>query len=368
MAPDFSPNVSRLFLTINLIVARPVIESCLWIIAMTIAGKSEPAVLQTAISPSQDDGRGRNADTPSEIPTKGLRDVFWRVYSEVMADRVTLIAAGATYYIVLAIFPGMGVLVSVYGLLTDPSDLTTQMIFLRDVLPPGAYDLLLPQLEALARKGRSELTFAFGGSLLIAFWSATSGAKALFDAINVAYGETEKRSIVRLNLMAFGFTLAAIGAMVVIIAVIGVVPAILKVLYLDRWTETLARVGRWPLILLLTGSATLAVYRYGPSREEAKLRWLTWGAAFSTLAWAATTIAFSAYLINFANYNATYGTLGALVAFMVWIWLSIVILIVGAELNAELEHQTRRDSTTGRPLPMGHRGAVMADTLGKPAE
>ena len=332
---------------------------------MAIVPKGETLSLSPASEDARNDSHGRNADTPSDIPARGLKDVLWRVYSEVLADRVTLIAAGATYYIVLALFPGMGVLVSVYGLMTDPSDLAKQMIFLGDVLPPGAYDLLLPQLEALAHKGRSELSLAFLASLLIAFWSATSGVKALFDAMNVAYGEVEKRSFLRVSLLAFAFTLAAIATLVVLIALVGVVPAVLKALYLDQWAEVLARLARWPFILLITGSATIVIYRYGPSREKAKFRWLTWGAAFSTVAWAITTTGFSVYLLNFANYNATYGTLGALIAFMIWIWLSIVILIIGAELNAELEHQTTRDSTTGPPRPMGERGAEMADTLGE---
>jgi len=332
---------------------------------MTMVPKVEGLSVSSSTPDPGDDDRGRNARSPSEIPALGLRDVLWRVYSEVLADRVALIAAGATYYIVLAIFPGMGVLVSIYGLLTDPSDLAKQMVFLSDFLPPGAYDLLLPQLEALAHKGRSELSLAFLASFLIAFWSATSGVKALFDAMNVAYGEVEKRSFVHVTLLAFAFTLAAIAALVVLVALVGVVPAILKTFYLDEWAEILARVARWPVILLMTGTATVVIYRYGPSREKAKFRWLSWGAAFSTIAWAIATTGFSIYLLNFANYNATYGTLGALIAFMIWIWLSIVILIVGAELNAELEHQTKCDSTTGPPLPMGERGAEMADTLGK---
>lgn len=336
---------------------------------MSIVPKAETlSVSSGELEEAADDGRGRHAKSPSEIPVRGLRDVLWRVYTEVLADRVTLIAAGATYYIVLAIFPGMGVLVSIYGLLTDPTDLAKQMIFIGDVLPPGAYDLLIPQLEALAHKGRSELSLAFLASLMIALWSATSGIKALFDAMNVAYGEIEKRSFVHLSLLAFSFTLAAIVTLVVLVTLVGVVPEILKALYLDDWAETLARVARWPVILMITGTATIIIYRYGPSREKAKLRWLTWGAAFSTVAWAMTTTVFSVYLLNFANYNATYGTLGALVAFMIWIWLSIVILIVGAELNAELEHQTKCDSTTGPPLPMGERGAEMADTLGAAAD
>lgn len=308
---------------------------------------------------------GRFAESPSQIPARGLRDVLWRVYEEATTDRVTLIAAGATYYIVLAIFPGMGVLVSIYGLLSDPSDIAKQMIFVGDILPPGTFDILVPQLEALAHRGPSELSLAFGTSLVVALWSATSGVKALFEAMNVAYGESEKRGFIKLNLLAFAFTLGAVAALVMLITIIGIVPAVLKVLYLDQWAEILARIGRWPFVLLITGGATMLIYRYGPSREAAKLRWLTWGTAFSTVAWALTTTAFSIYLLNFASYNATYGTLGALIAFMVWVWLSIAILIVGAELNAELEHQTRCDSTTGPPRPMGERGAVMADTLGQ---
>ncbi|UVC12373.1 YihY/virulence factor BrkB family protein (plasmid) [Rhizobium sp. TH2] len=324
-------------------------------------------MLEKANTKPEEDPHGRLAERPSEIPALGLWDVIVRVYSEVVADRVTLIAAGATYFIVLALFPGMGVLVSIYGFMSDPSDIGEQMGFVSSFLPPGAFDLLLPQLQALSSKGRSELSFAFGLSLLLAFWSATSGVKALFDAMNIAYAEVEKRSLVRLNLMAFGFTLGAIIVLVLLLAIIGVIPLILKALYLDQWAELLARVARWPFVLLLSGCATMVIYRYGPSRENAKLRWITWGAAFSTLTWAVTTVAFSVYLLNFANYNATYGTLGALVAFMIWIWLSIVILIVGAELNAELEHQTKCDSTTGPPRPMGERGAVMADTLGEEA-
>lgn len=203
---------------------------------------------------------------------------------------------------------------------------------------------------------------------MVAFWSATSGVKALFEAMNVAYGEHEERSFLHLNALAIVFTLGAIATLVLLVTIIGVVPAILKALYLDQWTELLAKIARWPFVLVLTGCATTIIYRFGPSREDAKLRWLTWGTALSTIVWAMATGAFSIYLLNFANYNATYGTLGAMIAFMIWIWLSIVILIVGAEFNAELEHQTKCDSTTGPPLPMGERGAVMADTLGKIAQ
>lgn len=274
-------------------------------------------------------------------------------------------AAGVTYYLVLAIFPGLAVLVSVYGLAFDPTDIVNQLAFVRDLLPAGGYDLLRPQLEVLAAKGRSELSLTFSLSLLITLWSATQGVKAMFEAMNIAYQETEKRSFVVVNLQAIAFTLAALSCLIVLIGIVGILPAMAALFYPGQGAEFLSKALRWPLLLAISATATMVVYRYGPSREPAKLRWLTWGAAFSTCVWVLTTTAFSLYLLNFADYNATYGTLGALIGLMIWIWISILILIVGAEINAELEHQTRRDSTTGAPKPMGERGAVVADTLGR---
>lgn len=315
--------------------------------------------------PSQKEtDRGRSAEAPSDIPMKGMQDVFWRIVECLQNDRVTLVAAGVTYYLVLAIFPGLAVLVSLYGLVFDPSDIVNQLAFVRDLLPAGGYELLRPQLEVLAAKGKSELSLAFAFSLLITLWSATNGVKALFEAMNVAYQEAEKRSFVKINMLAISFTIAGLIAMIFLIVVIGVLPAVISFLYPNDGADVFAQGMRWPLLLMLTTGATMVIYRYGPSREPARLRWLTWGAGFSTCIWVLMTLAFSVYLLNFADYDATYGTLGALIGLMVWIWLSIVILIVGAELNAELEHQTRRDSTTGAPKPMGERGAVVADTLG----
>lgn len=310
-------------------------------------------------------GRGRHASGPGQIPLPGWKDVLWRTASEVIEDRVTLIAAGVTYYLLLASFPALGVLVSLYGFVSDPADIGKQIGFLSMVLPPGALDLVLGQLSTLSAQKASTLSIAFVASFAIALWSANSGVKALFDAMNVAYGEEEKRSFVQLNLLSLGFTLATLLLAVVLIAAIGVVPAVLALFRLDSAAEMLAAAARWPLVLIMVWAATIVIYRYGPSRENAKLRWLSWGAAVSAVAWMGASIGFSFYLQNFGHYNITYGTLGALIGFMVWTWLSVVILIVGAELDAELEHQTICDSTTGPPRPIGDRGAVMADTVGK---
>ncbi|WEX73917.1 YihY/virulence factor BrkB family protein [Sinorhizobium numidicum] len=310
-------------------------------------------------------GRGRDAATPGDIPAKGMRDVFWRVMTEIAAERVLLIAAGVSFYLLLALFPALGALVSLYGFIADPSDIGAHMGVLEELLPPGSYGLIMDQLQALTTQKTSTLSIGFFGGLLISLWSAANGIASLFDAMNVAYGETEKRGIVYRTVLCLAFTVAALLFAVALIVAIGIIPTVLAYLWLDRWVEIMTRAARWPAILLLVTIGTILIYRFGPSRERAKLRWLNWGAVFSTLLWLAASWLFSFYLENFANYNATYGALGALVGLMMWVWISVVILIVGALLNAELEHQTAVDSTTGEPLPMGERGAYVADTLGK---
>ncbi|CDZ40719.1 YihY/virulence factor BrkB family protein [Neorhizobium galegae] len=315
--------------------------------------------------PASEKNRGREADSPDEIPARGLKDVFWRVYAGVTQDRISLIAAGVTYYLLLALFPAASALVSLYGFVSDPVSIVDRIAFLSSVMPADALNIFLDQLRALTTERNTTLSIALIGGLALALWSANNGMKALFEAMNVAYGEQEKRSIVRLNLISLLFTLGALLLAIVILFAMGVVPAVLRYLWLDRWTEIIIRIARWPVMMLFVTGGIMMLYRFGPSREPAKLKWLTWGAAFSTVAWLSASIAVSFYLGNIADYNATYGTLGALIGFMVWTWISVIIVIVGAEINAELEHQTARDSTTGRPKPLGARGAYMADTVGE---
>lgn len=319
-------------------------------------------------APTLERDRGREAESPSEIPARGLKDVVWRLYSALTEDRITLIAAGVTYYLLLALFPAMSALVSIYGFVSDPAAIVDRIAFLSSIMPADALNIFLNQVRALTTERSATLSIGLVGGLALALWSANNGMKALFEAMNVAYGENEKRNIVKLNLISLLFTLGALVLAIVILFSMGVVPAVLKYLWLDRFTEIIIRVVRWPVMMLFVACGIMMLYRFGPSREPAKLRWLTWGAAFSTIAWLAASIAVSYYLGNIADYNATYGTLGALIGFMVWTWISVIIVIVGAEINAELEHQTARDSTTGRPRPMGRRGAYMADTLGKASD
>lgn len=313
------------------------------------------------------DPKGRNADSPGEIPAPGLRDVVWRLYDSLASDRILLIAAGVTFYLLLSIFPAISVFVSLYGLIADPVSIIDRLSFFGSAMPEQAFELILGQLRSLTSAPPSSLSLTLLGSLAIALWSANAGMKALFEAMNVAYGETEKRGLVRLNLTSLCFTFAGLVLVVLIITLAGVVPALLDYLWLGRWTELIIRLARWPILLVLIGMAIMALYRLGPSREPAKLRWLSWGAVFSTIAWLAAALTITFYLGHIADYNATYGALGASIGFMVWVWVSVIIVILGAELNAELEHQTARDSTTGPPVAMGDRGAYMADTVGEEA-
>ncbi|MBB3657908.1 membrane protein [Rhizobium sp. BK650] len=317
---------------------------------------------------TEGDSHGRQASVPEAIPKRGLRDVFWRVVHEVSDDRVTLVAAGVTFYLLLAMFPALAALVSLYGLFADPLTMAEHLGKLAVVLPPGAFDLVSEQIHSLAERRDSALGLAFFIGLAVALWSTHSGTLALFDVMNVAYEEREKRSLIRLNLIALCFTVCAIVAAILIIGLVAVMPMVLSLIWLDRFQEQVALLVRWPLIVAVVIVAVMAIYRFGPSREPARLRWMTWGAVMTALAWFLMSLGFSAYLDHFANYNATYGTLGALIGFLVWTWLSVTIMIVGAELNAELEHQTAKDTTTGKPMPMGTRGAYVADTLGETAD
>lgn len=315
-----------------------------------------------------DAARGRNADSPSQMTWRGWRDVFWRVWKEADEDRLLLIAAGATYYLLLALFPALAAFVSLYGFFANPMTIANHLSYLAGLLPEDGIDIIREQLDTLAAKSDRTLSLGFLVAFAIAFWSANSGIKALFEAMNIVYDEREKRSFLALNLIAVLFTFGAMVVGFVLITAIGIVPAALALLNLGDQADLVIRLARWPLIVLLLAVGISLIYRYGPSRERAKWRWVTWGGALATIAWLVVSIGFSFYLENFAQYNVTYGSLGAVVGFMIWTWLSVLVLLVGGELNSEMEHQTAVDSTTGPPEPMGQRGAVMADTLGEPAD
>ncbi len=308
--------------------------------------------------------RGRFADSPSEIPARGWKDIIVRIYKEIGDDRVVPLAAGVTYYALLAIFPAIAALVSIFGLFADTAVISEQLRGLSSFIPAGAIEVIEEQLRRLASQGEQALGLTFVTGLLLSLWSSNAGMKALFDSLNIVYDEIEKRSFIRLNAISLAFTFGAIVFIMLALFAVVVLPVALKFVGLERQTEFLLTVLRWPAIFVVVAFAVALIYRHGPSREKAKWRWLTWGSVVASLLWIGVSMLFSWYATNFGNYNETYGSLGAVVGFMVWIWLSTITVLLGAELDAEMEHQTAKDTTEGPPKPLGARGATMADTIG----
>ncbi len=309
--------------------------------------------------------RGRFATTPSEISTRGWKDILLRVYENIFEHRVMAIAAGVTFYALLAIFPAIAALVSIYGLFADPATISSQLDVIADFVPSGAVDIMREELSRLTTQGKAVLGVGFVVGLAISLWSANSGINALFDALNIVYSEKEKRSFIKLYALTLGFTTGAIAFLLIALAAVVGIPIVLNYIGLAGSTDLLVRMLRWPILFVCITVALVCIYRLGPSRTTAQWRWITWGSVIAGILWIAASLLFSWYAANFGSFNKTYGSLGAAIGFMTWIWISTIIVLIGAEIGAEMEHQTAHDTTTGRPKPIGRRGAVMADTLGE---
>ncbi len=294
-----------------------------------------------AAAPSAD--RGRYADTPGEIPAVGWWDITKRVASGIMEDRIFLIAAGVTFYGLLAIFPATAATVSLYGLFADAKTINDHIALLSGFLPQGALEVVGDQVKRIASHGQGTLGFAFAGTLLVSLWGANGGTKAVMDALNIIYREPEKRSFIGLNVQSLLLTLASLVLVLVAMAGIVVVPLLLSYLGLSGRIGGLAlSLLRWPLLYVGLLVALACLYRYGPSRAQPRWRWVTWGSGISGAVWIIGSFALSWYVANFGSYNATYGSLGALIGFLIWMWLSTIVVLIGAKINAEIEAQTAK--------------------------
>ena len=309
--------------------------------------------------------RGREARRPGEIPRKGWKDVLWRVKNQVKEDKLSIIAAGVAFYGLLAIFPALIALVSIYGLAFDPRQVEEQFSAMARVLPPDAANVILGQLHDLTSRDTAALGVAAIGGLLLALWSASSGMRTLMEALNVAYDEEERRGFLRFYGTALVLTLGAIfGALFAIVIVVGL-PLVLRFLGLDETFKWLIAGAVWPVLIVTVMVGLSIVYRYGPCRRNARWRWVTPGSIAATVLWIIGSLLFSLYVTRFGSYNETYGSVGAIVILLMWFLLSSYAVLIGAELNSELERQTRKDTTEGREKPLGARGAYAADTVGE---
>ncbi len=310
------------------------------------------------------DKRGRAAEAPQEIPKLGWRDVLLRSWSALASQHLSLIAAGVAFYSLSALFPGIAALIALWSLIFDPAEIGRQIAAVGGLLPGDAAAIITDQAYKVAgENGALTLAAVFG--LLIALYSSGAAVRALIEGLNIVYMETEKRGFVRLYLTSFAMTIGFIIMLLLALAVIAGIPAALAWVGLDSLSEGLINILRWPLLFVVAAMGLAALYRHAPSRDRAQWRWVSPGTLLATTLWVIGSIGFSQYVTHLGSYNETYGSLGAVIILLMWLWLSAFIVLLGAQINAESEHQTAKDTTRGPPRPMGQRGAYVADTIGE---
>jgi membrane protein len=309
----------------------------------------------------RNDPYGRGATRPYHIPLKGWWQVARRVLSEASRDNLSVVSAGCAFYALFAIFPALSALISLYGLMIDPAMIENQLGMLSSVLPAEAYNIVIDQVRILAAASNRTLGWSFGVSLALAIWSVMSLTQAIFAALNIAYEEEERRSFLRFYLSAFFFALVGIiGGVLVLLAFVYIPLLFAYAGYLEGYEEIIA-IARWPLMALFVLVLLAALYRYGPCRPSPKWSWVSVGSLFATALWLLASAGFSYYVAHFARYDKVYGSLGAVIVLLFWLYLTFYIVLLGAEINAELELQTAQDTTSGKPRPSGTRGAFVAD-------
>ncbi len=304
---------------------------------------------------------GRRAESPADIPFRGWRQVIARTWREVSSDRVSLVAAGCAFWATLALFPAISTLISLYGIAFDPLTVEPQLQVVRGFLPPAAFALIADRVHTLVLHPTTSLGLTALLTAAITLWSAATGVKSLISALNMAYEEREKRSLLQFQLVGLAMTACAIIGAGLGLVLLVFLPVAIEFVGLSAYTKTLVKVGSLVLLVLFVAMALALLYRYGPCRRAARWRWVTPGSLLATILWLLASVLFSFYVGHVASYDATYGPLGAVAGVMVWFWVSVYVVLLGAELNAELELQTSSDTTGGPPKPIGARGAYVAD-------
>lgn len=306
--------------------------------------------------------RGRIAAKPTDIPSKGWKDIAFRLKDE---DRVGLIATGVAFYGLLALFPAITAVLALGGLFVEPSQIIEQMSGLAGIVPAAAIDIIEMQATAVAGSGEGGLGLAAILGIGLALYSASKGMGSLMEGMNVAYDEEEERGFIRLKLETLGLTIGLITGVVLAISAMTMLPIMLKVLSFGFLNEVLGTIAVIMVLLALSVLGLGVLYRYGPSRDPAEIKWITPGATIACVLWLISSAGFAFYVANFGSYNESFGALGGVIVLLMWLWISAYVIMLGAELNAEMEAQTRHDTTVGRDQPMGQRDAEKADKLGE---
>lgn len=306
---------------------------------------------------------GADADKPSEIPARGWLQIVKRAWQESKVDNISLLAAGVAFFGFLALFPALVAALTIYGLLVTPEKASAQVDEYASALPTEARQVLADQLRSITENSDRSLGIGLVVAVLLALWSASGGVGNLMKAINVAYDEQDKRGFVKQKALALLLTVGAVLFMLVTLGLVAVVPVVLDQLSLGGVGRVIAQAVRWAALVLAVIIALALLYRVAPDRDAPRFRWVSLGAVVAAALWALGSAGFSFYVSNFGNYNKTYGAVAGVAVLMLWLYLTCYIVLLGAEINAESEQQTARDSTKGPERPLGQRGAVKADSL-----
>jgi membrane protein len=319
-------------------------------------------------SPTPQELPGITAEKPTDIPLRGWKQIVKRAWAENKADNMPIIAGGVAFFGFLSIFPALIAAISLYGLVASEETVARQIEELSAQLPESAATLIGDQLQEIVANSGGALTVGLVVSILIALWSASGGVNNMVQAINIAYDEVETRGFVKLRGLSLAVTVGAIVFVLVTFSLLAVVPAVLEALPLGVVGTVLAHVVRWVVLLGVMAGSLAVLYRIAPDRDSPRLRWVSLGSVVVTVIWALVSLGFSLYVDNFGSYDKTYGAIAGVIVLMLWLYLTCYLVLLGAEINAEAEHQTARDTTEGHPQPMGERDATVADTLPEPPE
>jgi membrane protein len=315
------------------------------------------------MSNSSVDNKGHEAEKPKEIPKKGWKDIATRVKDQIEYDHVQVLSAGIAFYFFLALFPTIAAAISIYGLVMEPAQVEQQMSQLANILPSQAHEMISGILKDNAGKAKQTLGWSLAISILFSLWSANKGTKAVFEGVNIAYDEIDERSFFKKNAITLLFTLGGIIIGFICITLVVGFPAFIKNIGLPSTVQTIIQLLRWPLMAIIIIFPLAAIYKVAPDRDNPQFKWTSWGAVIATLFWLAGSLLFSLYVNKFGSFDKTYGSFATVIILMLWFFLTAFIVLLGAEINSEMEHQTRKDTTVGEDKPMGQRGGYHPDHI-----
>lgn len=303
-----------------------------------------------------------SAAKPGQFRWEGWQQIGQRVYRQLSLDHISIVAAGVAFYFFLALFPTFIAAISIYGLVTEPAQIQQQIGQVAHILPAQSSEMISNILEGIADKSGKTLGWSLALSILFSLWSAQKGTKAVFEGINIAYDENDDRGFFKSNGLTMLFTVCAIAIGIVCTALVVVFPAIIEIVnFADIGLQNIVQWLRWPVVALVVMGVLSITYKIAPARSNPQFRWVSWGAVIATVLWLVGSVLFSTYISNFGNYDKMYGSLSAVIVLMLWFFITAYVILLGAEINSEMEHQTREDTTVGKDEPMGQRNAYHAN-------